>query len=398
VVLSLAACGDNGNGPQLDSGPPADKGVDQPGQQDKGPPAEGGAPDMAPDGPKKPARWEVVPGVAPTGIFGTATLLDDGRVLVTGGYKKNPDTKYLADTWLYLPTKRAFVSAGKLKTSRAFHTATLLSDGRVLVVGGRTDNSKDLASTEIFDPTKPMAQAWTAGPALATPRQSHGAVRLANGDVLLVGGYDYNAGYLDSIAIYMAKANTWKLPAAKMSTVRRVPSVIVLPSKKVLIVGGYTYTKDIDTLEIYDPSSGVFKAVTGKLSYPKYRTTLHVLKTGNVLIAGGVGYNNASDEIYDPVANSIKFITHPGGPPEYHAAAQLKDGTVLVCGGDLSTNHDKALIFDPSGGGAWIPQPNMKVGRQKHHAITLKDGSVLVVGGQRATVEAYVNVAELYFP
>ena len=73
----------------------------------------------------------------------------------------------------------------------------------------------------------------------------------------------------------------------------------------------------------------------------------------------------AAHEHYDPVANKVTFITHPGGPPEEHAAATLSDGRVLVCGGDTNANATKALIYDPAAGGAWIPQPDMKIGRNR---------------------------------
>jgi hypothetical protein len=270
----------------------------------------------------------------------------------------------------------------------------------VLVVGGDDASDKQLATTEIFDPTKPAASAWSQGPSLAAPRRSHAAVLLKSGEVLVVGGYNGSAGYLASIAIYVPSASSWKIPAAKMSTVRHIPAAIRLTSGKVLIVGGIlTTTSESDTLEVYDPSAGTFATVKDKLSYPKYRPSLSLLSDGRVLIVGGVGYgSNQSDEIYDPIANSLKKITHPGGPPEEHAAVVLKDGKVLVCGGNLGANHNKALIYDPDQGGSWMPQPEMIVGRQRHRAVTLKDGSVLVVGGRKHLVEAYVNVAEIYYP
>lgn len=403
VLIGLIGCSDDGVDPQLDSGPPADTGKLDLGQVDDLGPGEGGAldgaADMSPDGPKAPARWEVIAGVGPSAIGFTATLLNDGRVLVAGGYRKDPLEKYLADTHLFLPSKRIFVAAGKLKEGRAYHTATVLTDGRVLVVGGRDINGKELVTTEIFDPTKPAASAWTSGPSLAAPRRSHAAVRIKSGDVFVAGGYDYSTGTLDSVAIYMAGSNTWKLPASKMTVARNIPMMIRLTNGKVLIVGGaVTSSKDTDTLEIFDPAAGTFVAVKDKLSYARFRPSLSLLKDGRVLIVGGVGFGNKSDEIYDPVADKITPISHPGGPPEEHAAATLKDGRVLICGGDTSTHHNKALIYDPAAGGAWLPQPDMTVGRYRHQAVTLKDGSVLVVGGRKTGVEAYINVAELYVP
>src|SRR6185503_3325777 len=74
----------------------------------------------------------------------TATRLSDGRVLIAGGENS---TGTLNETELYDPSSGTFSAAANMATARADHSATLLADGRVLIAGGHH------ASTEIFDPS-----------------------------------------------------------------------------------------------------------------------------------------------------------------------------------------------------------------------------------------------------
>ena len=120
----------------------------------------------------------------------TATLLTDGRVLVAGGYNGS----YLATTEIYDPFTGTFAAGPNMTTNRSSHTATLLPNGKVLVVGGSLQSGffqTTLGTTELFDP---LSGTWTPTGTLNNPRSGHTATLLPNGKVLVTGGsvYDIN--------------------------------------------------------------------------------------------------------------------------------------------------------------------------------------------------------------
>jgi hypothetical protein len=140
----------------------------------------------------------------PTGSLGTArgghtaTLLANGNVLVAGGLisLNFAGVSFASTAELYDPATGAFTPTGNMTADREEHTATLLPDGRVLIVGGasaaliwsdvRTISSQGtLASAEIYDPA---TGSFTATDSMTAPRSAHTATLLPDGTVLLAGG------------------------------------------------------------------------------------------------------------------------------------------------------------------------------------------------------------------
>ena len=136
--------------------------------------------------------WDPVEGSStPTGRLvtgrptATATLLSDGRVLVVGGFGglAYPSTA-VAAAEVWDAASDSFREAGELAQPRVLHTATLLQDGRVLVIGGDGPDGQ-LASAEVWDPT---TERFRSAGSLAAPRTGHTATPLADGRVLVLGG------------------------------------------------------------------------------------------------------------------------------------------------------------------------------------------------------------------
>lgn len=229
----------------------------------------------------------------------TATLLPDGKVLVAGGFFDIPNSilqsgNPLSSAEIYDPTSGTWTTTGQLADARYDHTATLLSDGRVLVAGGRTGPSRygpSLATAELYDPA---SGTWTGTGSLNTARRFHTGTLLPDGKVLVAGGVDSHDGYLASAELYDPQIGTWT-PTAGLSTARVFHTATLLSTAKVLVVGGFNGSgRNVASAELFDPSSGNW-AATGSLITPRSSHTATLLNDGTVLVAGGFYYDGNSN-------------------------------------------------------------------------------------------------------
>lgn len=171
----------------------------------------------------------------------TATLLATGNVLVAGGFNYLTGSA-LGTAELYTSTGSR-TSTNPLATARYLHSATLLQDGRVLVVGGIDATGKFLASAELYYPVAVgpvLAGTWTTTGSLAIPRFGHIATLMPDGKVLVMGGRNASNPTLSSAELYDPTTGTWS-GTANLQTGRAVFSATLLgtaPTSKVLVVGG----------------------------------------------------------------------------------------------------------------------------------------------------------------
>jgi WD40 repeat protein len=215
--------------------------------------------------------------------YHTATLLSDGKVLVSGGN----DTIRTAER--YDPATQTWTSTGTMATPRRFHTATLLPDGKVLVSGGRGASSTGAPPTNLKTAERynPATNTWSATPAMSTTRSHHTATLLPNGKVLVTGGFGGSGTGvpLASAELYDPTSNTWSSTGA-MASPRRYHTATLLPSGKVLVAGGYDGTSDLASAELYDPNTGTW-APTACLAQARHHHTATPLPSGEVLLIGG---------------------------------------------------------------------------------------------------------------
>lgn len=287
----------------------------------------------------------------------------------------------------------AFNPAPPLATARSGHTSTLLSSGKVLVVGGSGAGGAALGSTELYDP---LTQSWSAGPALPGARTGHTASLLRSGKVLVVGGYD-GAGFVTTAQLYDPLSNSWNAAAAPAST-RTGHTATVLASGQVLVVGGNNESV-LTTAELYDPASNSW-AAGRPLTAARTNHSATLMPSGRVLIVGGfriAALNSAV--LYDPPTDTWITALTLATPRSAHTATLLPNGKVLVSGGLNGGNAiASAELFDATTG--WSTVASMGATRQGHAAALLSTGEVLVAGGAVGSAggSARQGGAELYDP
>jgi hypothetical protein len=322
----------------------------------------------------------------------TQTPLQNGKVLVAGGgWDSGLVYNILATAELYDPTSRTFTATGSMTDSRELHTATLLSNGKVLVVGGADsfpDGSAAMGAVKTAELYDPSSGSFIATGSMATARVYHTATLLTNGNVLVVGGFDNNGEPLATAEIYDAAAGTFSLTGS-MASARAAHTATLLANGKVLVAGGEgiqdNVVADLNTAELYDPSTGTFTS-TGDLNAGREQSAATLLKDGTVLVMGGyeipLGVLSEA-EIYNPATGAFAQAASMSTPRVGFAAGLLADGTIVVAGGsDGSTLQASAEVFDPTTG-KFSPTWTMSSPRLYCAATPLGDGSVLVTDVHR---------------
>ena len=180
----------------------------------------------------------------------SATLLDDGTVLVVGGFAFDGDGggQAFAAAELYDPVSQRFTSVGPLDQPRWQHTSTLLDDGTVLVVGGVGADAEPLASAELYDP---VSQRFTTVEDLEQAAVLHTSTLLDDGRVLVIGGY---GGEVRSAEVYSPEARSFGL-AGPLHSVRNGHRATRLEDGTVLVTGGRVGIWPVDSAELFDPAT-----------------------------------------------------------------------------------------------------------------------------------------------
>ena len=231
----------------------------------------------------------------------TATLMQDGKILIVVVDDANG---LVGQAEIFDP---ASLTSSNIAASpialRTDHTATLLSDGRVLIIGG-VDSNGLLGSTEFYNPSSVPAPSFSAGPALMRARSGHSATMLSDGKILIVGGESSG-----SAEIFDPATQSFSLASGSLNTPRQYHSAALLNSGKVLIAGGVVGTNTtLISAEIYDPQTQTFTPASGQMQTPRGFALLRVLPDGKVQVIGGDG--EFSMEMFDPATNSFIALAH----------------------------------------------------------------------------------------
>lgn len=278
----------------------------------------------------------------------TATLLPNGKVLVAGGGESSDgDGGPLSSAEVYDPNTGTWTTTGSTIGAGPGRTATLLGNGKVLVTGGSGENFEGVAVAELYDPS---TGSWSATGDMVEPRSGHRAVLLLDGKVLVTGGSMSAELYDPSTGKWTATGSTPGVLVGHSAT--------LLTDGRVMAAGGMNGTGASSAAEVYDPGTGEWTP-TGTMVDGRIYHSATLLPGGNVLVLGGTnsvidgGVGVASAELYDPATESWATTESMAVTRGGSTATLLGDGTVLVAGGSGSDHGAlaSAEVYDPGSGG-----------------------------------------------
>ena len=355
--------------------------------------------------------------------FATVIPRADRKWMVTAGGRGQLLAQIARDTSeIYDPVSDSFTWGPSLTTARSLHTATLLPNGQWLFAGGVDTNNDPQASCEVYDP---VLDTFTPVASMLSPRMAHTATLLANGKVLVTGGLDAVTvtptqlsairDIVNSTEIYDPVANTWTA-GPNMATPRAAHAAITRPDGKVLLAGGVSWDNVIivgwlpavrRSCDLYDPVANTIAAAP---QMGTARSTIDPIDLGGNrwLFAGGIsavtlanpGTPTATAEIYDAVANTWTTVGPMATPRGNHKGWSLGGGTFLLTGGANGTIlNPTALatteVFSISTN-TFSAGPAMTRARAGAATFVMPQGQVQLFGGATSG-GAISNSVEWYF-
>jgi hypothetical protein len=314
-----------------------------------------------------------------------ATQLADGRVLFTGG--QDAFSNVISSAEIFDPAAGKISNTGSLIQARFGHTATLLQNGNVLVVGGFSDpgGSTVVTSSELYSP---LTGTFTPTSNPNIPRAYHTATLLQNGEVLIAGGQIGGSQTTTSTELYNPNSDAF-IPAGNMPAPRYNHTATLLNDGRVLIAEGVSGTGGgfgnlVGPDDLYDPTSGQFTQVGTPFEYSRSL----VIPFDSVLMASGQVLVD-QQTIFDPTSNVLSTFNAASSlntSLEDYKFALLPSGQVFVAG-----NGSATYLFDPTSE-TYSPAGGMNYLRLSPTVKLLSNGTVLVAGG------ASVAQVEIYTP
>jgi WD40 repeat protein len=367
----------------------------------------------APAAPAQGPTWSLVASMSTPRAFKPAVLLANGNVLVAGG-RGNPGHTDTAE--IYNPILNEWRTVASMHDARALGMPIRMPNGRVLEIGG-WNGSRALNTAEAYDPA---LDTWISTGTMTSARVYHTATLLPNGNVLASGGYNGTA-LLSSAEIYNFATNTWSA-VNSMSSIRADADAIYLTSGpnsgKVLVIGGWNGTTDLNTTEFFNPANNTWSAGPNLVAVREGFEVQQLTSgpnSGKYLIFGGLSSNNATNtaEFYDPATNSFSAAPNMGAARDLFMSTRLLTGDIMAIGGLTGPVANMTVLgtteIYSAANNTWTPAPSLAIPRYGHTetAVLLPMGVVMVAGGgttgsdqttNQPTVELYGAVWGAYMP
>lgn len=318
----------------------------------------------------------------------SVTLLPNGQVLLAGG-RDTIDGGAVPSSALYDPVAGTTTATGSMNAARVDHTATLLSEGLVLVTGGDEPAPDGGPSAELYTP---RTGTFTRVPMPAPRRRGHTASLLGNGLVLIAGGADARAPGVAAL-LFNPRSGDFRATDGGPGAERAWHTASPLPDGTVLLAGGVGHrdqdggaAERLSHAERYDPRTDTFLP-TGGLLEPRSHHSAVVLPTGDILVSGGHSPDGGvltSQERYDWSSQAFVAVDSPLAEGRArHAAAVLPGGRIAIIGGEGGASSLPIASFELFGHYALsaLEAGQLPSGVAGHSAIRLPDGRLLIAGG-----------------
>jgi hypothetical protein len=330
--------------------------------------------------PLDPTVFTTLPPLLEARFEHTATMLSDGRLFVVGGryldLGSGDSDRYFRSVEIYDPASRTWAAGPAMQRARSGHSATLLRDGRLLVAGGdvRADGSMPDPALEIFDP---QTNAWTL--ISGVPIIPSGAITLQDGRVLLPGFMPASSSNKSYSTLFDPRTGRFG-SVTRIAGVSLYPGATLLLDGRVLAAGGWRGYGDGPPearaeAAIFDPATGAWSPVASML-HARGPASIVTLADGRALIV-----SERSGELYNP---STDTWTRTGGTASFRdgtALVPMPDGRIAAIGSESGNIESLPIIevFDP-GAGSWSTLTSFRV-MDRLTATLLHDGSILIAGG-----------------
>lgn len=333
--------------------------------------------------------------------YRSSDMASAGQVLTYEVVANDPEGSALTFAWA--ANTGALGTTASTATSSGITWTAPSCASRTPTITATVTNAFNMTVTRSFEVTGlPTCSTWLHAGTMKSARRFPSVTLLPSGNVLVVGGASNYDGDLATAEVWDAVSGTW-VTTGSVASPRRSQTATLLPNGKVLVAGGWSNNdigKALTEAEVYDPASGTWMG-TGSMTLPRVWHMATQLPDGKVLVSGGISLKNSSTtaEVYDPTSGTWAATGAMLSPHIQHTATLLPNRKVLVAGGyglDDLGGLDAAELYDPATG-TWSPTSSMNSGRQSHTATLLLNGKVLVTGGEDADLNTLAT-AEIYDP